>query len=208
MPTSASRKPSGPRRERRPAPVPTGRRRPPPALEAFGRAPLAFEAHQTDPNVFVSHTPAYTLRVGPGYADILPATPAGSGGQVRMRLIDANAAIDGGCRIGPAEAMVNYIVGNEPSQWRDLTVAHLREKIRFRGRSTRASIWSTTALSAKSNTTPSSRPAPARAASRSASTGVDAVAVEGERRPRTDPRRPAARPQGAARLSDALQAVR
>ncbi len=128
MPTSATWKPSGPRRERRPAPVADAAARPAPALEAFGQAPLAFEAHQTDPNVFVSHTLAYTLRVGPGYADILPAMPTVDGSQVRMRLIDANT--DTKANAGSSlPGTVNYIAGNDPSQWQTSVATYA--KIRY-----------------------------------------------------------------------------
>lgn len=128
MPTSATAKPVTPR-VHKPAPAGgTAAAQGRPALEAFGRAPLAFEAHQTDPNVFVSHTPAYTLHVGPGYADILPAAPAVNGGQVRMRLIDANTdtKADAGSSL---PGTVNYIAGNDPSQWRTSVVTYA--KVRY-----------------------------------------------------------------------------
>jgi hypothetical protein len=126
MPTSATRKPAGPRRERKPA-LGGAAEQARPALEAFGRAPLAFEAHQTNANVFVSHTPAYTLHVGPGYADILPAAP-GVNGQVRMHLIDANtnAKADAGSSL---PGTVNYIAGNDPSQWRTSVATYA--KVRY-----------------------------------------------------------------------------
>ena len=80
------------------------------------------------PNVFVSHTPAYTLHVGPGYADILPAAPAVNGGQVRMRLIDANtdSKADAGSSL---PGTVNYIAGNDPSQWRTSVATYA--KVRY-----------------------------------------------------------------------------
>ena len=138
-----------------------------PALEAFGRAPLAFEAHQTDADVYVSHTPAYTLHVGPG----LRRHPAGQAH--RQRQPGAHApdrrqhGDQGERRRRPARH------GELPDRQRPEPVAHRRRDLRRRSatkRSTRASTWSTTAPSAKSNTTSSSRPARARAASRSAST--------------------------------------
>jgi Beta-propeller repeat len=128
MPTSATSKPATPRL-RKPAPgIGTTAAQAKPVLEALGRAPLAFEAHQTDANVFVSHTPAYTLHVGPGYADILPAVPTAKGGQVRMRLIDANTDMkaDAG---SPLPGTVSYITGNDPSQWRTSVATYA--KIRY-----------------------------------------------------------------------------
>ena len=129
MPTSATAKPVAPRAGTPARPTPgaaAGQARP--ALEAFGRAPLAFEAHQTDANVFVSHTPAYTLHVGPGYADILPAAPGVNGGQVRMRLIDANTDMkaDAGLSL---PGTVNYIAGNDRSQWRTSVATYA--KVRY-----------------------------------------------------------------------------
>ena len=99
-----------------------------PAIEAFGRAPLAFEAHQTDADVFVSRTPGYTVSVGPGYAEIVPARPTAKTSQVRMRLIDANADIkaDAGDAL---PGTVNYLIGNDPSQWRTAVATHA--KIRY-----------------------------------------------------------------------------
>jgi hypothetical protein len=129
MPTSETWKPTGPRRERRPAPAPgSAAKQAGPALEAFGRAPLAFEAHHTDANVFVSHTPAYTIHVGPGYADIMPSTPTGGVSPVRMRLIDANTDVkaDAGSSL---PGTVNYISGNDPSQWRTSVATYA--KVRY-----------------------------------------------------------------------------
>ena len=130
MPTSATAKPATPRPERTAvaeAREPAGGQARP-ALEAFGRAPLAFEAHQTDADVYVSRTPAYTLHVGPGYADILPAEADVNGRQVRMRLIDANADIkaDAGSSL---PGTVNYLIGNDPSQWR--TVRRDLREVRY-----------------------------------------------------------------------------
>jgi hypothetical protein len=128
MPTSATWKPK-PRPERTSAPKgDTAGEQARPALEAFGRAPLAFEAHHTDADVYVSHTPAYTLRIGPGYADILPAKPTVNGSQVRMRLIDANTGTkaDAGSSL---PGTVSYLTGNDPSQWRTAVATYA--KVRY-----------------------------------------------------------------------------
>jgi hypothetical protein len=96
-------------------------------------APLSFEPNQgqTDPEVqFLSRGSGYALFLSPGEVVLnLERTRAASGLQpqaqdtepalvetVRMSLIGANAKANG-LGLGPERGVVNYFIGNDPTQW-------------------------------------------------------------------------------------------
>jgi hypothetical protein len=96
------------------------------ALDALGGAPLAFEAIDDHDGRYAVRTPAYTLRVAPTGAELdLPRSRAGAGRlagatpapHVRMQLL--NAAPDAQVsEADPLATRTNYLLGNDPAQWR------------------------------------------------------------------------------------------
>jgi hypothetical protein len=107
------------------------------AAQAYGRLPLMFEANhgQTDPRVDF-------LARGPGYTAFLTSTEAvlnyrpsdtGAAAVVQMQLVGSRADA---CASGqaPLSGKVNYLIGNDPSQWHTNVPTY--------GRVTYASVYS------------------------------------------------------------------
>src|SRR5256885_9181003 len=91
----------------------------PPLLDAYGKVPLTFEPNrgQTDPRVrFLSRGSGYTVFLTSNEA-VLAFGRGSDSAAVSMTLVGGNAAsVASGVDELPGRS--NYIVGNDPAQWR------------------------------------------------------------------------------------------